>query len=103
MTTPTSSGVQQFYVFTRREPAEHAFLEDAAEHVLDALVERAQFLAWGPAVSVNFENNSIEVECTVDARTAESAAERIRELIGQALSECEYESRTSHSDDAVLA
>jgi hypothetical protein len=103
MTSSTSTGVQQIYVFTRRGPAEPAFLEAAAGHVLDSLVERAQFLAWGPAVSVDFETNSIEVECTLDARTSESAAERVHELIGQALAECEYETRTSHSDDAIFA
>lgn len=103
MTSSPSSGVQQFFVFTRREPAEPAFLEAAAEHVLDALIERAQFLAWGPAVSANFATNAIEVECTVDARTLENAVKLIGELIGQALSECEYETHTSHSDDVVFA
>jgi hypothetical protein len=88
-------------IFTRRELASRGLLEASAEHVLDALITRAQFIAWGPSVSVEFDTNTIEIECIVDERSRQAAEGRITEIIRQALAACDYSLATTTSSDHV--
>jgi hypothetical protein len=96
-----SSGIRMTLIFTRRELASRGLLEASAEHVLDALITRAQFIAWGPSVSVEFDTNTIEIECIVDERSRQAAEGRITEIIRQALAACDYSLATTTSSDHV--
>jgi len=70
-------------------------LSRAAEHVLDALIRDAQFVAWGPAVAADFDASAIEVECTVDEALADASDRKISEVVQRALAECDYDVQTS--------
>jgi hypothetical protein len=87
--------------FARREQASRGLLEASAEHVLDALITRAQFIAWGPSVSVEFDTSTIEIECIVDKRSRQAAEARITGVIRQALAVCDYSLATTTSSDHV--
>lgn len=88
-------GTQIILEFARREPVATELLADAAESCLAALHAKAQFLAFGPAVSADFERSAIEVECTVAAEDQADIArsvERISEIVRAAIAEHEYTS-----------
>lgn len=88
-------GTQIILEFARREPVAPELLADVAESCLAALHAKAQFLAFGPAVSADFERSAVEIECTVAAEDEADVArsvERISEIVWAAIAEHEYTS-----------
>jgi hypothetical protein len=80
---------------TRTTPLEPEKLEELAEVCLDALNEKARFLAFGPVISVNFAESTIEVECTVCTETPDQAEvdakmESIGDIMRSAIAAAEY-------------
>lgn len=88
---------------TAAEPAE---LEAIAEVVLEAVQKEAAFVALGPVVSVNFEDSSIEIDCTVCGDSAEDVhtqVARTLDVMLEAANEFEYQGSTTHRLEPAVA
>lgn len=58
-------------------PMERNELQDLGEALYEALCARAQLVAMGPAVSVDFIEPAVTMECTVMAEGTEALHDRI--------------------------
>jgi hypothetical protein len=81
-------------------------LEATAEVILSAVQREAAFVALGPVVSVNFEESSIEVGCTIcgdDAEELHGKVARVFRVMLEAANGFEYQGSTTHRLEPVLA
>jgi len=84
-------------------PTDHPELAATAEVMLEAVQRSLPFIALGPVVSVDFDDASIEVECTVCAEAAEmhERAALITRVMLDAANAFEYQSGTTRRLDPV--
>lgn len=90
-------GRQIILEFARQREFDEELLADAAECCLDALHREAQFIAFGPAISVDLECGIVSVECTIaveDEADVQRTSARLSAITLAALAAAEYSSST---------